>query len=452
MTLPPPAYDDRIAGAGVDVERLAAASVLIVLGDHGGDPRRQPVLPLARALAALPFQAVHVRGGTDYHEALFGRTRETPCTQEPGLWIADAFPAVAPHADILVDLTNDAEQAARVAGLADARRAARISAAWTATWLSVTGGHRPVPGVMPDATRVPHAPPQWPVARVAAGLILHEILRSAGGVEDAAPVDPVVTYNVASDARTGRTDGGAWTDVRIETAVIDVIGAGGIGVHAIECLVPMLGAGCELRVFDDDRIGPENLALQTPYALEDVGRAKAEVIAEKTRAGCHPRARIVPWVVRYQDRPRELPAPALRVVCPDNYATRRDVNAMSLCDGVPLVEAGSAPLAARQHTYVPGVTACLAHQMPRLAERAQAERETASCSANRAYTLPSSNMVAAGLLAAEAVRALHPDRYGRPSRGAIAFDARFPRRLGIVGVRPPCRHVDGTERRRFRNV
>jgi molybdopterin/thiamine biosynthesis adenylyltransferase len=191
---------------------------------------------------------------------------------------------------------------------------------------------------------------------------------------------------------------------------------------------------------DFDVVGPENLATQPAFSAADVGRAKAMVMAEKLAPFCDPELTIRPMVMRYQDRPPELPAPSLRIACPDTFAARRYANDCSIDDGIPLVEAGSAPLVAQQRSYLPGRTACLQHRIPNLAGRAAAERAPASCSQDRALTLPGTSMVCGGILAAETLRALEPEAFGWPSPGTIVYDARFPERFGVIDPRNPCSH------------
>ena len=203
---------------------------------------------------------------------------------------------------------------------------------------------------------------------------------------------------------------------------------------------PLLGPGCELRIVDFDRVGPENLATQPVFTREDVGRPKAIAMAEKLAPLCDPELRIRPLVMRYEERPPALSPPSLRIACPDSFAARQYANRCSLVDSVPLVEAGSAPLVAQQRSYLPGRTACLEHRIPNLADRAARERDRASCSQNRAFTLPGTSMVSGGILAAEALRALQPENFGWPSAGTVVYDARFPERFGIIDFRPPCFH------------
>lgn len=146
-------------------------------------------------------------------------------------------------------------------------------------------------------------------------------------------------------------------------------------------------------------------------------------------------------VMPYEDRPSTLSRPSLRIACPDTFACRLYVNRQSVRDGVPLAEAGSSPLAAQVRVYVPGHTACLEHRIPNLQKKAAAEQGRASCGRNPARTLPGTNMIIAGILAAEAMRALQPEVFGPPSQGTITYDARAPERFGVVEVRPPCRHL-----------
>ena len=98
--------------------------------------------------------------------------------------------------------------------------------------------------------------------------------------------------------------------------MLEVVGAGGIGVHLLESLVPILGHGCELRVFDPDEVGVENLPLQTPYTLSDVGHLKAIVITEKLKR-INPGLEIRSMVMKYQDRLQHLSRSSARVVCAD---------------------------------------------------------------------------------------------------------------------------------------
>jgi len=261
----------------------------------------------------------------------------------------------------------------------------------------------------------------------------------AGNVELAAPLEAMVIYNAAAEDRATGPVEKSWTVDTVADTVLEVVGAGGIGVHLLESLAPMLGHGCELRIFDPDDVGVENIPLQTPYAISDVGCPKAVVIAKKLKQ-INPALRIRPIPIVYQDRPQHLSCPSARVVCADNWAVRYFANQISVSDGIPLVEAGSSTLAAQQRTYHLGITACLEHRIHNLTEKAAKEKKPESCSRSTALTLPGTNMIIGGILAAEVLKTLDTKRFGFPSRGTITYDARVLRRLGIMDVHPPCEH------------
>lgn len=61
-------------------------------------------------------------------------------------------------------------------------------------------------------------------------------------------------------------------------AVAAVIGAGGLGGPLAHALA---AAGVRLEIFDADVVEPSNLHRQVQFTLADVGRAKAEVLAER---------------------------------------------------------------------------------------------------------------------------------------------------------------------------
>jgi molybdopterin/thiamine biosynthesis adenylyltransferase len=279
-----------------------------------------------------------------------------------------------------------------------------------------------------------------PVTRIAAGLGLQETLIVAGQLAAAAPPAPVVSFDAAAVTRSHGAEAPAWPPMYFESAIVEAIGVGAVGTLFLETFGPLLGPGCELRIFDFDEVGPENLAVQSAFSPGDVGRPKATVMAEKLAPLCDPALHLRPMVMRHEERPPTFSRPSLRVACPDTFAARKRANDCSLADGVPLVEAGSSPLASQERTYLPGRTACLEHRIPRLAERAASERDRDSCAAEQAFTLPGTNMICAGILAAEALRALQPESFGWPSTGTVVYDAHFPERFGLVDERPACFH------------
>jgi molybdopterin/thiamine biosynthesis adenylyltransferase len=426
---------DRVGQAGADVLRISETVVLVAVDDVDfGEPRFHPAWALCRALGALGFGFVHLRGAGGFGEEFSLLMEGFPFTQD------DSPLKSAPPCDMVLHLGSDPDSREAWARLALSRSSRFTSLCWGATWVAMHS----LAGILrsaeaPDRTHGVAEDPLEAIARVTSGLALQEALIFAGQLEAAAPPAPLISFDAASETRR-RAGGSQWPEVCIEDQILEVMGAGAVGTHLLESLAPMLGPGCELRIVDFDVVGPENLAIQPVFSADDVGRPKAAVMAEKLAPICDPELSLRPLVMRYQDRPPALSAPSLRIACPDSFAARKYANDCALADGVPLVEAGSAPLVAQQRSYLPGRTACLQHRIPNLAERAANERDRASCWQDRAFTLPGTSMVCGGILAAETLRALQPEGFGWPSTGTIVYDARFPERFGVIDLRPPCLH------------
>jgi len=432
-----PGPEDRLVQAGADVLQIAETGVLIVLDDPPrGLPWEHPAWALCRGLCALGFGQVQISGARSDIGDLSLWLPELELEPMPSTYLGELERDGAEAFGVVLHLGRSTATRRRCAELA-AEPSSFASLHWSPTGVAMTSrlASDDVGGVGAFA-----AEPIAPVARIAAGLALQEALIGAGRLADAAPAAASVSYDVAGEERAPAQDASAWKELFIEDAIIDVIGAGGVGTHLLECLAPLLADGCELRIFDFDQVGPENLAIQPAFSADDIGRPKAVAMAEKLAAFADPAVDLRAMPIRYEDRPARLARPSLRIACPDNFAVRRYLNDCSLADGVPLAEAGSSPLAAQHRVYLPGHTSCLAHRIPRLAELADEESDRASCSLAQALTLPGTNMICGGILAAEALRALEPERFGPPSRGTIAYDARFPERFGVIEMRPPCAH------------
>jgi molybdopterin/thiamine biosynthesis adenylyltransferase len=435
-------WEDRVSQAGADILSIAETTVLVVVEDSLLGPTwRHPVWALCKGLAALGLGAIHLRAPGGYFEALSPLMHGAWFVQE-GAHEPDPGPCEEGAAyDVVLHFGNDPEARRRCAPLEQPRSGSFASLAWGHTWaslLSSSGSWGEL--ASPDGGDGIEQEPVAPIARIAAGLVLQEALIVAGRLQSAAPAKPVVSFDATTETRAHKNPGAPWPPVCVEHARIDVMGAGAVGTHLLESLAPMLGSTCELRIFDPDRVGPENLAVQPAFIYKDIGESKAEVMAERLEAMSDPRLAIQPLVMRYEDRPQTLAQPSLRIVCPDTFAARKYANECSIADGVPLVEAGCSPLTAQQRSYVPGRTSCLEHRMANLSSRAADERDRASCSQEDALTLPGTTMIAGGILALEALKAPEPQHYGWPSRGTIVYDARFAERFGVIDVRSPCVH------------
>jgi molybdopterin/thiamine biosynthesis adenylyltransferase len=427
---------ERIAQAGIRAERLQASSALLIVSDFPiSHFRGHPLWPLCRGLWAMGLGRIHVAGALEYLDELESTVADPCLTQVPGIWLDAGCADVIPDIDLVLELSNRSSSRSVSEQVAADRDVPLLSFAWGSCWAGVGPGSTDF-DLQPDRRSTA---PNPAVSRIVAGLAMHEFLIALAELELGAPLEGPVVYNCADVNRTGTQEHPAWDRPHIEGAVIDVIGAGGIGVHLLESLAPLLDAGCTLRLFDADQVCPENISSQIAYRAEDIGRPKARAITEHLIEAAMTRAKIQPFATRYEDQPPDLPRPAIRVLCVDNYATRFAVNELSLADGVPLAEAGGSPFASQQRSYRPGMTPCLAHHIPDLEGKAARESARQSCSRNP-LTLPGTNAIIGGILATEVLHTLTPERYGPPSTGTITYDARFPERFAVVNEQPACCH------------
>lgn len=434
------AGEERLFQAGVDIASISEARVVVIVdGLTSGAPWAHPAWALCRGLGALGFGSIELWGGEEYRPA-FSLLMEGVAFRHQPAGFADSHGSErAAATEIVLYLGSDPLTRESCLDYATERSSRFLSIRWGSSWVEMVSA---TPDSASDTMLdlVGDVEPISPVSRIAAGLALQETLVLVGQLDSVAPRDARVSFDAASETRSCEPGGEGWPPPRIESAIVEVIGAGAVGTNLLESFAPLLGPGCELRIFDFDEVGPENLATQATFSAEDTGRPKAEVMAEKIAPLCDPSLDLRPVPMRYEERPHTLSRPCLRVACPDTFAARKHCNDRSLADGVPLVEAGCAPLVAQVRSYLPRVTACLEHRIRNLPQRAATEQDRAACSHEQAFTLPGTSMICGGLLATEALRTLDPDCFGLPSRGTIGYDARFGRRFGVVDVQPACNH------------
>jgi len=150
---------------------------------------------------------------------------------------------------------------------------------------------------------------------------------------------------------------GAAGQARLRAARVLVIGAGGLGAPVLTYLT---GAGVgTLGIIDGDVVDTSNLHRQTLFTMEDLGRAKALVAAERLRAQ-NPEVDVRPFVER-ADRER-LPALAkdydVLVDCSDNFTTRFVVNDAAVSLGKAAVLASIYQYEGQLQVLTPG-SSCL---------------------------------------------------------------------------------------------
>lgn len=123
---------------------------------------------------------------------------------------------------------------------------------------------------------------------------------------------------------------------RLRAARVLVIGAGGLG-SPVALYLAAAGVG-RLRVVDHDAVELSNLQRQIAHRTADIGRAKAESVADACRA-LNPLTVVEPVVARADDALLAAHVPGVDCVvdCCDNFATRAAINRACHAARVPLV-------------------------------------------------------------------------------------------------------------------
>jgi len=132
--------------------------------------------------------------------------------------------------------------------------------------------------------------------------------------------------------------------LRLKSARVVIIGAGGLGCPASETLV-RAGVG-HVHLIDDDRIEASNLQRQTLFLPKDIGQPKA-LTAAHTLEHINPLIKTRGTVARLdEDNAYELldiaaGKPDLLLDCTDNFATRDIINRISVRHQIPLLSASA---------------------------------------------------------------------------------------------------------------
>ncbi len=154
-------------------------------------------------------------------------------------------------------------------------------------------------------------------------------------------------------------DVGTAGQARLRAARVLVVGAGGLGVPVLSYLA---GAGVgTLGVVDGDRLEASNLHRQPLYALDDVGRPKAELAAARLRA-LNPEVDVHVHALRLEaQNVRQLLEPYELVIdCSDNFATKFLLNDACVLARKPAIFASVYQYEGQLQVYRPQEdTACL---------------------------------------------------------------------------------------------
>jgi molybdopterin/thiamine biosynthesis adenylyltransferase len=216
-------------------------------------------------------------------------------------------------------------------------------------------------------------------------------------------------------------------------ATVVQVGAGNIGSYLAPLLARTLArSGGRLLLIDRDRVETKNLANQD-YRPADVGRPKAEVLAERIR-GQVPGLSVEARTGDLETLPLGFLAADLVFGALDSRRARQAlVSDVAWPLGVPVIDGGVGEgLVGRVQVFVPGATsACLECGWGREDYRRLAEEYP--CLAGAAPAAPSTaapavtGSVVAGLMAAEGLRFLEG---GAPAESReVAFDLRHGRFL-----------------------
>ncbi len=145
---------------------------------------------------------------------------------------------------------------------------------------------------------------------------------------------------------------------KLREATVLVAGLGGLGSPVVLYL-SAAGIG-RLLLVDDGRLELSNLNRQILYSVNDLGKSKALVAAEKVRS-LNPSVSVEPYVMKVQNEKfEELVRQADVIVdCLDNWAGRLTLDRLAWIYSKPLVHGGIAEFYGQATTILRGITNCL---------------------------------------------------------------------------------------------
>jgi molybdopterin-synthase adenylyltransferase len=152
---------------------------------------------------------------------------------------------------------------------------------------------------------------------------------------------------------------GREAQLKLKSARVVVAGVGGLGGYSSLSLASA-GIG-HMKVIDDGLVEMSNLNRQVLYRDGDLGKAKAEIAAERL-SRVNPLIEIVPKRVKITDGNAGdlIKGADLVVDGMDNFSGRLSLNAACFKAGLPFVYGGIYGLKGMVTTIIPGKTACMA--------------------------------------------------------------------------------------------
>ncbi len=145
---------------------------------------------------------------------------------------------------------------------------------------------------------------------------------------------------------------------RLRSMVITVVGCGGLGSAICE-LLARLGIG-HLRLIDGDVVKEHNLNRGSFFTINDLGKPKARVCAEKVRA-VNPEVNVEAVIdeVRSENINELIGKSDIVFGCTDNIKSRLIINKYCVFQRIPWIYAAAEEFYGYVMSIVPCVTACL---------------------------------------------------------------------------------------------
>lgn len=216
-----------------------------------------------------------------------------------------------------------------------------------------------------------------------------------------------------------------WDQDRLKNATIMVVGAGALGNELIKNLT-LLGIG-RILVFDMDTIESTNLTRSILFRAKDVGRYKAEVVAERAME-INPDVKVKPFDANIIDDVGLGVFRRMDVVLGglDNREARLSINQSCYKVNKPWIDGAIEALNGFARVFIPGQGACYECTMTETDWMLINKRKSCALltheqmSEGKIPTTPTSSSVIAGIQVQEMLKLLHADR-GLPTLAGKGF-------------------------------
>jgi molybdopterin/thiamine biosynthesis adenylyltransferase len=224
-----------------------------------------------------------------------------------------------------------------------------------------------------------------------------------------------------------------WNQEKLTSATVAIVGAGALGNHVSQGLIG-LGIGT-IKILDFDKIEPHNLNRQTLFCESDIGKEKAETLANRLKERNSSLMIVGIEEKVTEDNAKELLSRADIIVdCVDLIAVRRILSRFCLTNDIPLIHGGL--------SWIGGQTAILTRNTPCINciypenDQILEKNETASCTRKSEPGVIYTSQIIAGIMVENIRRVLLPLNTDSPRIGLlIKYDIRLVPPLYIEPIR-----------------